>query len=231
MDVEEDRPLRWAESTRLTACSALEWTHLAAPLRNRTTFASAVSARVEHLTVRSSGPARRFVCYRGAAMSDLDKARDELAARALLAAGKDGARRLAARVAPDDDEADAPEGKATAPAKSRRNKLLVIGAFALLVLVGLLGLVVSYWHWFLLVGLAGLVGLYGWSRLRGRLRTPPGAAAAAVAEPRAKVPQRVERADRAPVRAAAPTDTPEREQAREQELDEELAALKARVKK
>lgn len=166
-------------------------------------------------------------------MSDLDKATDELAARAALAAGKEAAGRLAARLTSEDA---APErgSPSAAPRTSRRAKLIAIGLLALLVLVGLLGLVVSYWHWFLLIGLAGLLGLYGWHRLRKRLRSRGAPAGAAISEPRGAQQRRGERLEQPPSTAA--TVAPERPAPREQrsvdeELDEELAALKARVQK
>ena len=140
-------------------------------------------------------------------MVDLERETDDLAARATLAAGKDAAKRFAA-------------------SKSRRNKLIAYGIFGLLIVLGVLGLVASYWHWFLLLAALGLVGLYGWHRIRKRLASKGKPEQATLSNRERK---RVELPREQPA-----VDASAREKAQaieQQEIEDELAAMKTRLSK
>jgi hypothetical protein len=183
-------------------------------------------------------------------MADLKRATDELATQAALAAGRDAAKRLAGGLL-SEDEASAPkDAERPAASKSRRNKLIAYGVFGLLIVFGVLGLVVSYWHWFLLLGALGLGGLYGWYRIRKRFasKDKPGETQASKAKPRVTgararedegeesgpTAQALERKRVELPRAEPALDAAAREKAQaveQQEIEDELAALKARLNK
>lgn len=175
-------------------------------------------------------------------MADLKKAADDAATRAMIAAGKDAAKRAVEDLLTSDEERAAKQAEQAPTSKARLWKIIGIGVLSLLVVVGVVGMLLTYWHWFLLAGVLGLGGLYGWSRLKKRL--------SAGKEPKEVEAKQVEAA-RAPVATAAeglrikeeaPRDEAEERArnaralaearaAQEQEVDEELAAMKARLKK
>jgi hypothetical protein len=190
-------------------------------------------------------------------MGDRDRGTDdvvaELAAKAAVAAGKDAASR-AARGLLGDADADRSE----ASSSSRKWKLIAGAVLALCVVLGLIGLVLNYWLWFLAAGVFGLAGLFGYWRLRSRLAArrearglaQPGVVATtkavASAELAAKGPLgRAEPVDDADTRSRAQAEREARrieakrdararaeaEAVKEQEVDEELAELKARLGK
>ena len=157
--------------------------------------------------------------------SERQKPTDDVATSVALALGKDAARRAVdGLLTSDEDPREKP-----ANSKSRRNKLIVYGILALLVLIGIAGMMLRFWPWFLLLGVIGFVGLYGWSRLRKRFARKAANAADTVTA-KAEPTLRVE---------AARIDAEEREaQARaeasalaESEIEDELAAMKARLEK
>jgi hypothetical protein len=201
----------------------------------------------ERRAPRLSTRERFIVCNNSAAMEDLKQVADDLVAKAALSRAKDSAERaLEDLVASDEDKAQR-ETERAAKSKSRRTKLIIYGVVGLLVVVGILGMVVSYWQWFLLAGLVGLMGLYGWHRLRKRLKRKDGQDEAASAakvertadEPRARLATpREPEADEALVREARLREERARQVAREhaaaseaQEIEDELAQMKARLKK
>jgi hypothetical protein len=180
----------------------------------------------------------------------------ELVAKAAVSAGRDAASR-AARQLIGDDEADASE----ATTKSRKWKIIAAVVLALCLVLGLIGLVLNYWLWFLAAGVLGLAGLFGYWRLRAKLaarREAKGIPEAAVeasagaaramasaegvakpaarrvdAEGAAEAERRAEAAREAR-RLEAERDARARAEAeatREQEVDDELAAMKARLGK
>jgi hypothetical protein len=171
------------------------------------------------------------------------KQSEELAAKAALAMGEAAARRAVDGFLKSGAEDEAGEKDADpARSKSRRNKLIAFAVVGLLIVVGVIGMVVSYWHWFLLAGLLGLAGLYGWSRVRGRFRKKDvkddetsalrvaaredgGAARArADAAPARSRPTREEQHARARAEAEA-------EAIAAREVEDELEAMKARLRK
>ena len=188
-------------------------------------------------------------------MADLEDLKKELASRAALVAGKDAAKRFAEDLLTSDEEKKAKE----AASKSRRTKYLAYGVVGLLLVLGAVGLVLSYWQYFLLAGLLGVAGLYGYFRLRGRLggaskaepeakelrvgeQTPKALAPkqsltreardaeiarAALAEEEAHLAELRAREEAAKMRALRE----EQRRADEQAIDDELSAMKARLKK
>ena len=102
-------------------------------------------------------------------------------------------------------------------ARKKRNKRIALVAIGLLVAVGLLGLMLHYWYWSLLLGVVGGAGLYGRHRWRAR------------------------RAERKKLRAPAPREAPAARvrvepaavSAEEQDasIEDDLAELKARIKR
>jgi hypothetical protein len=176
-------------------------------------------------------------------VADLDK---EILARAALAAGKDAAKRKLDEVLGDEaPEKGAPKDEKSS--KSRRWKIAIIAVLVLALGIGLVGLMISYWQWFLAAGVVGLATLYGYYRWRRRKRDTKteaeaeAPARAAKEEPKARVAP-LEDQDEVALRAlerekAARERARQAEAAREaraqveQEVDDELAAMKARLKK
>lgn len=187
-------------------------------------------------------------------MSDLKNIADDITTKAALAAGKDAAERALEGLLTSDDEKAQKEAKRAAASKTRRFKLIAFGVVGLLLVVGLLGLFLSYWQWFLLAGVLGLGGLYGWYRVRKVLRARKKEAQPEALEAKAEheaAELRVEEADEpaprdreelaeearrraAELREQRAHDAQAREEAQaieEQQIDDELAAMKARLKK
>ncbi len=178
-------------------------------------------------------------------MGDLKEIVDGVATKAAIAAGKDAAKRAAKELLSSDEDIAAKEPERDEQRKGRRTKLLVYGVLGLFLVVGVIGLLLSYWQWFLLAGLAGLGGLYGWWRLRKRLAARKEAAdeasrAAQAAEAEATRRAALEETERARVASAKQLAEARAEEARaalearaadEQAVEDELAAMKARLKK
>jgi hypothetical protein len=176
-------------------------------------------------------------------VADLDK---EILARAALAAGKDAAKRKLDEVLGDEaPEKDAPKDEKSS--KSRRWKIAIIAVLVLALGIGLVGLMISYWQWFLAAGVVGLAALYGYYRWRRRKRDTEteaeaeAPARAAKEEPKARVApledqdevalRALEREKAARERARQAEAAREARAQMEQEVDDELAAMKARLKK
>ncbi|MFO0552335.1 MAG: hypothetical protein U0271_28365 [Polyangiaceae bacterium] len=193
-------------------------------------------------------------------MSDLKDLGRDASTKAALAAGKDAAKRALDDLLLSDEEKEKRSLAEKQAARRRRWKYVAIGVVSLLLLAGLVGLVMAYWQWFLAAGILGLAGLLGYYQLRRKLRAKRAAKEEANAEAEkaekteAKERKRVEKSSPPPKAAAKPepvrvasTDqsveeirrrTAELRAAREAReaaeaaaVDEELAAIKARLKK
>jgi hypothetical protein len=173
-------------------------------------------------------------------MADRNKQKDADAAAVALALGRDAAKRAVEDLLSGDEERADEAAERAAASKSRRNKLIVYGVVGLLVLVGLFGMVVSYWQWFLLAGLLAVLGLYGWSRLRKRLRAGSRAKAgdARIESAASQLPMQEQRDAsgqregarvRAEERARDAQALEEASAVAEREIEDELAAMKARL--
>ena len=157
-------------------------------------------------------------------MVDLKKATDELTAKAAFEAAKNAATRAIEDATSTDEERAEREAERAALAKRKRTKLIALGAVGLLLALGVIGLVIGYWHWFLLAGLVGLVALYGRHRWRQRRSAKKGLEAE---PPRAarRAPERLP----APAARVAPA-TKAASDEPDESIEDELAALKARLK-
>lgn len=194
------------------------------------------------------GPARRCKLAR---VSDFKKLTDDLTSRAALAAGKDAAQRAVGDLLLSEEEKAAREEKRAAESKSRRKKYILYGVVGLLLIVGLIGFLVSYWPYFMLAGLVGAAGLYGRYRWQQRkaavVAEAPKAPAKVVESPQRRIEAEDEGEIESEGEAQAAAEAARRtaaaraaEQARaqaeaaaleEQEIDDELAAMKARIGK
>lgn len=176
----------------------------------------------------------------------------ELAAKAALAGGRDAAKRAAERAA---ERADDALGGARSP-KARKYKLLALVVLGLFLTIGVVGFVLHYWAWFLAAGALGVAALvaYVWARRRLAARraaretvadaparavvSEPPAAAQRVKLERGGRDERVQReareaeheADRE-ARAEAEHERAEAEERAAREIDDELAKMRARLRK
>lgn len=165
-------------------------------------------------------------------MSELDRLTEEATTKAAIAVGRDAAKRAVDKLLSGEDGAASTEG-APADPKSRRWKIIAAVVLGLCLLVGFVGLLLNYWVYFLAAGLLGIGGLVGWSRLQKRI------AARKIANE--KTPTAKEHApsieavrvrhDALPAAPAAAEALEEAHAMREQEVDDELAAMKARLKR
>ncbi len=159
----------------------------------------------------------------GDAMNDLKKAANELGAKAAFAAAREKAGRAIEDVLSTEEERDKRKAERAAAAKRKRTKWLVLGVIGLLLLIGVVGMALRYWPYFLLLGIVALAALYGRHRWRKSRSSAKQVEVARVEE------RPIEVAQRAPPPALA---KPEVDAAIDDaSIDEELAALKARVKK
>lgn len=184
-------------------------------------------------------------------MADRKRVSDDFATEAALAAGKSAAKRAVEDLLSTDEEKAQQEAEDAAKSKRKRTKLIAFGVVGLLIVLGVIGLVINYWQWFILAGVVGLVALFGYSRLRKRFRSKrdkseepaqlsakssakelparDDAKSSALDHDEASLSERAGQIREERARAAAA-----RKEARaleEHEVDEELAALKARLKK
>jgi hypothetical protein len=166
-------------------------------------------------------------------MADRNKLVEDAATEALIAAGKRGVKRAALELLSTDEERAAKQAEDARASKQRRWKLIAGGVLVLCVLIGLVGMLVSYWPWFLLFGILGSAGLVGWWRVKRRLAARRGKAperievARKVAEPRASVEPRGSEAEELERDARA---IAEDAATQEQSVEDELEVLKARLR-
>ncbi len=170
-------------------------------------------------------------------MSDLKDVTDDLTSQAAIAAGRSAAKRAIENVLSSDEERAEKEAEQTALAKRRRTKLVVYSVVGLLLVLGVVGMVLSYWQWFFLLGLIMLGALYGryrWRKSRARGSDEDTEAIAGEKQPAKtrvapSLPEKRvsdEESKRARTAAAA-----EQAAADDLEIEREMAELKARLKK
>jgi hypothetical protein len=102
-------------------------------------------------------------------VTDLKKQAEDAARKAMAEAGKDAAKRAALGLFSSDDNAAAEPSDEEPGSNKTRNKLILLGVLGLFVVIGVLGMLMSYWHWFLALGVAGIGGLYLRRRIASRL--------------------------------------------------------------
>jgi hypothetical protein len=181
-------------------------------------------------------------------MADLKRLAEDATTKAAIAAGKDAAKRALDDFILSDDEKAKRDTATVEVKKSRRWKYIGLGVLALCLLAGVLGLlmaVMSYWPYFLMAGVLGAAGVYGWWRFRksrGAPKDPIDSAEAPAIQAKVKAdPVRVVEGlevDVAAQRAAAAREARERAEAQrearaeaERQIDDELAQMKAKLKK
>lgn len=150
-------------------------------------------------------------------LDDLKKAAGELPAKAAYARAKAAAERVLEESLMSDEELEAKRAQDEALAKRKRQKTLALVVIGALIVLGVVGMVLAYWHWFLLAGLLGLAALYARHRWRTRSKGTPAPKTRVEATPKAKAaePEKPALASR---------------EAHDREIEDELAALKARKK-
>lgn len=147
-------------------------------------------------------------------MSDLEKTARELGTKTAFAAAKDAAERALEDAMLTEEERVRRRAEQDALARRTRNKRIVQIAIGSLLVIGVIGLLLHYWYWALLLGLVGATGLYGRHRWRKRRAARPKSEPAALEAPRVRVEP-----------AAPPVEEADAS------VEDELAALKARVKR
>jgi len=153
-----------------------------------------------------------------------DKATDDLRAKAAFAVAKHAVERALDDAMLSNEERTKKRAEESSLARSKRNKRIAIGIIGLLLLIGVIGLVLNYWYWALLLGVVGAAGWYA----RRRWRARGGAAKKKVerkkVEPAAlrEAPARKVRVEPRPAPIAEPSD---------ESIDDDLAELKARMKR
>jgi hypothetical protein len=165
-------------------------------------------------------------------MVDPKKAAEELGAKAAFAKAKQAAERAIQDALMSDEERAKAEAERAALAKRKRNKTIAFAIVGVLLVLGAIGMVLSYWQWFFLAGLVGLAGLYARHRWRKSRRAKREKAAEEPVAPKqerapAKLRVKPEPEPRAPAAPVVDESSKETKQA----IEDELAALKARVQK
>jgi hypothetical protein len=171
-------------------------------------------------------------------MADLEKLRDEAAARAALSTVKNAARRALDDLTMSDEEKAAREAERARASRVGRWKLIAGGVVAVLALLALLSLLAKLWAWLVGLALVAALAYAGYFYLRPKLfgrkvRVELGSKAPPVDER----PAQPEAIDPALAAEALRKQEAEAEAARarakvlrEQAIDDELAALKSKVK-
>ena len=170
-------------------------------------------------------------------MSDLERLTNEAAAKAALSVGKDAAKQAVNRLL----DGDTPPSEPKKAPSSRKWKVIALAVLGLCLFLGLVGMVLNYWVWFFGAGVVGLAGVYGYWKLRKRLAQPKAAVAESREAPQARLrvaspaeepklaePSPEQRRAEAQARARA---LAEAKAQQEQQVEDGLAALKARMKK
>lgn len=177
-------------------------------------------------------------------MADPKRLLEDAAAKAMLGAGTDAARRAAHDLISSDEDRAAETAGERGASKRRRAKLVMGGLIGLFLVLGLIGFVLSYWHYFLLAGVLGVAGAYGYYRVRSRRADRRAEETVAEAAGRVRI-EASSRPDSGAPEAAARRSAAEAREAREadaralaearaaeaQAVEDELAALKARIKR
>lgn len=167
-------------------------------------------------------------------MADLKKLAEDATTKAMIAAGKDAAKRAAQDLLSSDADREAKEVEDPQASKKRRTKLIVLGVLGLFVFIGLVGLLLNYWQWFLALGVLGMGGLYGYYKLRARRalkQKDEATRVEAAKQAEVEVAEETARLAAAEERTRDARALAEARAAEAQAVDDELAAMKARIKK
>jgi hypothetical protein len=170
-------------------------------------------------------------------MSDLKRLTKDATTKAAISVGREAARCAVGDLLSSEGESKATT-EDTSRSRARRWKVGLVVGLGLLVVLGLVGLVLSYWLWFLGAGLLGLGGLFGWWRIRrrftgkkeiGKATEPVAAKVERVRVAPVEPVAALHRAESAPGAHASEEASEENGAAQEQAIEEELAAMKARL--
>ena len=172
-------------------------------------------------------------------MSDFKKLRDEAAAKAALSTVKDAARRAFDDLTMSDEDKALREAERAREAKLRKWKLIGGAVVAVLALLAILSILAKLWAWIvglaLLAGLAYAVYFFVWPKLFGpKVRVEVEATPAPpepVRAPREELEPEVEAEAQREQEAEAEAARARAKVLQERAIDDELAALKAKVKK
>ena len=155
-------------------------------------------------------------------MADPKDLKRELTTRALLEAGKDAAKRAIEDFTLTDDEKAARDAERAEAAKRRRWKWIAIGVVGLVLVISLIFLLAKIWMWILGFALlaAASVAIYFYARRKWQ----------SLREPTVRELPKPEETRPEPRRVSEPPPVIDRD-ARERQIDEELAALKAKTRR
>ena len=148
---------------------------------------------------------------------------DDPRAKAAFAVAKHAVERALDDAMLSDEERAKRSAEEAALARGNRNKRIAQIVIGGLILIGLIGLILNYWYWALLLGLVGAGGWYLRRRWRARKKTKPEKSKpepAALREAPARKRVKIE-----------PKPEPEAAEIPEESIDEDLAELKARLKR
>ena len=158
-------------------------------------------------------------------MADPKDLKRELTTKALLDAGRDAAKRAIEDFTLSDDEKAAREAERAAEAKRRRWKWIAIGVGALVLVISLIFLLAQIWMWILGIAVVAAiaVAIYYYAQRKWR----------AMREPKVReLPKSEEIVEETRPAPRIAKDVPVIDHdARERQIDEELAALKAKTKR
>lgn len=149
-------------------------------------------------------------------MSDAEKSANELRAKAAFAVAKHA---LDDALLSDEDRA-----KRDALARRKRSKRFAQVVIGSLLVVGLVGLVLHYWYWALLLGFIGAAGLYVRHRWRARR-------AARETKKEKKKPEVAATREAPALKARIAPEPRVADEVLEASVDDDLAELKARLKR
>jgi hypothetical protein len=154
---------------------------------------------------------------------DDEKLTDDVRAKAAFAVAKHAVERALDDAMLSDEDRAKKRAEETSLARSKRNKRIAIGVIGGLLVIGVIGLMINYWYWALLLGLVGAAGWYARRRWRARStsRKKPDEPVAKAKAP-SEAPARKVRVEPPPARIEEPSD---------ESIDDDLAALKARMKR
>ncbi len=155
-------------------------------------------------------------------MSEDEK--NDLRAKAAFAVAKHAVERAIDDAMLSEEERAKRRTEETSLARSKRNKRIALGVIGALLLIGLVGLVLNYWYWALLLGLLGAAGWYARRRWRARATSRKKIVPTAPRhiEGEAPAPARKVRVEQGPAPIAEPSD---------ESIDDDLAELKSRMRR
>ena len=152
-------------------------------------------------------------------VSDDDRT-DDLRAKAAFAVAKHAVERALDDAMLSDEDRAKRRADEAGLARSKRNKRIAVGVVGVLLLIGVIGLMLNYWYWALLLGLVGAGAWYARSRWRARRASRKKKIEPA---PPREAPARKVRVEPRP---AAPLPEPS-----DESIEDDLAELKARMKR